>query len=62
MPKKKKVIDTLYEELKRKDKLIEKLKEDNFILVKTALKASEKQIKAERMKKSTYPQSKKTSQ
>jgi hypothetical protein len=55
MPKKKtkkkidkdKVIETLYAELERKDKLIEKLKEENLLLMKTALKAAEKQKKAE---------------
>jgi hypothetical protein len=34
-----KVIETLYSELERKDKLIEKLKEENQVLIKTALKA-----------------------
>jgi hypothetical protein len=34
-----KVIETLYAELERKDKLIEKLKEENQVLIKTALKA-----------------------
>jgi len=45
MPKKvtkDKIIDTLYKELKRKDKIIEKLKEENSILIKTALKVAAK--------------------
>lgn len=37
-----KVIETLYAELERKDKQIEKLKEENHILIKTALKNSER--------------------
>ncbi len=36
-----KIIETLYEELKRKDDLIEKLRKDNKILIKTAMKATE---------------------
>jgi hypothetical protein len=43
------VIETLYEELERRDKQIQKLKEENLILVKTALKAAEKQKEAEEM-------------
>ena len=39
-----KVIDTLYSELKRKDELIAKLKEENIVLMKTALKVSEKKL------------------
>ena len=38
---KNKIIETLYEELKRKDDLIEKLRKDNKILIKTAMKATE---------------------
>lgn len=41
------IIETLYSELERKDKLISKLKEDNMLLMKTALKASERLKKAE---------------
>ena len=44
MPKKEKVIKTLYNELKRKDKIIEELKENNKILLRTALKNAEKKI------------------
>ncbi len=40
-----KVIETLYKELERKDKLIERLKEENHILMKTALKNAEKNMK-----------------
>ena len=35
-------IETLYKEIERKDKLIEKLKEENSILMKTALKSEER--------------------
>ena len=57
MPKKKKsktdnkekIIETLYAELERKEKIIEKLKEENLVLMKTALKATEKQKQAEEM-------------
>jgi len=45
--KKDEIIKTLYDELKRKDELIERLKNENSILMKTALKASEKQKIAE---------------
>ncbi|MBN2367555.1 hypothetical protein JXC34_00940 [Candidatus Woesearchaeota archaeon] len=41
-PDKDKVIKTLYEELKRKDEQIEKLKEENKLLMKTAMKRAEK--------------------
>ena len=44
MPKKSKdkIIETLYEELEKKDKIIDKLKQENLVLMKTALKASER--------------------
>ncbi|MFH2020399.1 MAG: hypothetical protein ABIJ34_03230 [archaeon] len=41
------IIDTLYKEIERKDKVIEKLKEENMILMKTAMKATERQKMAE---------------
>jgi len=41
------IIETLYQEIERKNSEIKKLKEENLILIKTALKASEKQRKAE---------------
>lgn len=44
-----KVIETLYEEIDRKNKQISKLKEENIILMKAALKRAEKEI--ERKKK-----------
>ncbi len=40
--KKDKIIETLYEEIKRKDKQIEKLKEENLLLMKTALKQAKR--------------------
>jgi hypothetical protein len=43
--KKDKVIETLYSELERKDKLIEKLREENNVLMKTALKNAEEKLK-----------------
>jgi hypothetical protein len=43
--KKDRIIETLYSELERKDKLIEKLKEENKVLVKTALKNAEEKLK-----------------
>ena len=36
------IISALHEEILRKDKLINKLKEENNILIKTALKRAEK--------------------
>ena len=36
------IIETLYEELDRKNRLIEKLREENVLLMKTALKSAEK--------------------
>jgi hypothetical protein len=42
--KKDKIIETLYAELERKDKQIEKLREENKVLVRTALKNAEKKI------------------
>ena len=42
-----KVIRTLYSELERLNDLLEKVKEENKILVKTALKASERQKEIE---------------
>lgn len=39
-----KIIETLYKELERKDKIIEKLKQDNYILMRTALKNAEEKI------------------
>lgn len=44
-----KIIETLYSELKRKDQLIANLKQDNLILIKTALKATEKQKRTQEM-------------
>ena len=41
------IIETLYSEIKRKDEFISKLKEENTLLMKTALKASERLKKAE---------------
>jgi hypothetical protein len=35
-------IEALYKEIERKDKQIEKLKEENSIIMKTALKAEER--------------------
>ena len=35
-------IEILYDELKRKDRIIEELKKENTILMKTALKRAEK--------------------
>jgi hypothetical protein len=40
--KKDKIIETLYEELKRKDELIRKLKEDNEVLIRTSIKSAER--------------------
>ncbi len=40
----KKRIEYLEDELLRKDKAIEKLKEENLVLFKTALKNSEKRV------------------
>ena len=37
-----KIIETLYAELERRDKLIDKLKEENMLLLKTSLKSSER--------------------
>ena len=42
-----KAIKTLYSELERLNKLLEQLKEEKTILMKTALKAAERQRKAE---------------
>lgn len=44
---KKKTIKTLYDELKQKDKIIDKLKAENKVLIKTALKATERLKKLE---------------
>ena len=44
---KKKIVKTLYAELEQKNKLIEKLKAENKILIKTALKATERLKKLE---------------
>ncbi|MEM3374591.1 MAG: hypothetical protein QXE31_05215 [Candidatus Woesearchaeota archaeon] len=40
-----KIIETLYKELERKDKIIEKLKEENYVLMRTALKREEERVK-----------------
>ena len=40
-----KIIETLYEELKRKNAQIKKLKQENILLMKTALKRAEKNLK-----------------
>jgi hypothetical protein len=42
-----KIIETLYEELEKKDKIIDKLKQENIVLMKTALKSSERLKKFE---------------
>jgi hypothetical protein len=42
--KKDKIIETLYQEIKRKDAIIEKLKEENKVLIKTALRAAEEHV------------------
>ena len=47
MASKDEIIETLYKEIERKDKIIKKLKEENIVLIKTALKTSERQRKAE---------------
>jgi len=44
-----KIIETLYNEIKRKDERIEKLSEENKILMKTALKSSEKLAELEKV-------------
>ncbi len=46
-----KVIRTLYAELKRLNDLLEQLKEEKTMLMKTALKATERQRKAEELLK-----------
>jgi len=46
-----KAIRTLYAELERLNKLLEQLKEEKTILMKTALKAAERQRKAEELLK-----------
>jgi len=38
------IIDILYKEIERKDKIIEKLREENNILLKTALRNAEKHL------------------
>jgi hypothetical protein len=38
----KRIIDTLYKELGRRDKKIDELKEENVVLMKTALRAQDK--------------------
>jgi hypothetical protein len=43
-----KIIETLYAELERKDKVIEKLKQENQVLIKTALKAETRLKETER--------------
>ncbi len=44
-----KAIKTLYSELERLNTLLEQLKEEKTILMKTALKAAERQRKAEQL-------------
>lgn len=44
-----KAIKTLYNELERLNTLLEKLKEEKIMLMKTALKATERQKKAEEL-------------
>jgi len=39
-----KIIETLYTELERRDKKIKKLKEENMLLLKTALKSADKKV------------------
>lgn len=59
----KKIVDTLYKELERRDKLIDELNERNNLLMKTALKAQEKARRFQDVaEKSTSSQSKSTSQ
>ncbi len=36
------IVKTLQDEIERKDKIIEKLKEENFIVLRTAIKQAEK--------------------
>lgn len=42
MPSDKEIIETLYNEIERKDKEIDRLREENKLLMKTALKAEER--------------------
>ncbi len=41
----KRIVEILYEEIARKDKQIDSLKEENEIIMKTAVKAQEKNMK-----------------
>ena len=43
----KEIIETLYDELERRDKQIDRLKEENMLLMKTAVKAEERVRKLE---------------
>ena len=49
-----KIIKTLYEELERKNLQIKKLKEENIILMKAALKRAEDTIKKKEKKKTNH--------
>lgn len=40
----KKIEETLYEEIKRRDEIIDKLRKENQLLLKTALKQSQEKI------------------
>jgi hypothetical protein len=39
-----KIIETLYSELNRRDKMIDKLREENTILMRTAMRREEKRM------------------
>jgi hypothetical protein len=49
--KKNKDIEILYEEIKKRDKIIDELEKQNKILLKTALKNANKKIEEEEIKK-----------
>ncbi len=46
-----KIIKELYSEIERKDKQLRKLKEENILLMKTALKAADRNLDKETTKK-----------
>ncbi len=48
---KEELIELFEEEIRRKDKIIEKLKEENLILMKTALKKAEQRIDPNKQKR-----------
>jgi len=49
-----KKIETLEEELRRKEETIERLKEENILLLKTALKNSERRVDTKLRKQVNY--------